>query len=72
MSRIPAGHPEGYYEAFANIYTAFAAALNKVKAGQPLTPEDLDFPGVDEGIRGVRFIERCVASSRKGAAWVRW
>jgi predicted dehydrogenase len=72
MSRIPAGHPEGYYEAFANIYAAFAAALNKLKAGRRLTREDLDFPGVDEGIRGVRFIERCVASSRKGAAWVRW
>jgi predicted dehydrogenase len=72
MSRIPAGHPEGYYEAFANIYAAFAAALNKVKAGQRVTPEDLDFPDVDDGIRGVRFIERCVASSRKGAAWVRW
>ena len=72
MSRIPAGHPEGYYEAFANIYAAFAAALNKLEAGRRLTREDLDFPGVDEGIRGVRFIERCVASSRKGAAWVRW
>jgi len=72
MSRIPAGHPEGYYEAFANIYAAFAAALNKVKAGQPPAPEDPDFPDVDDGIRGVRFIERCVASSRKGASWVRW
>jgi predicted dehydrogenase len=72
MSRIPAGHPEGYYEAFANIYAAFCAGLRKVKARQPLTPEDLDFPGVDDGIRGVRFIERCVASSEKGAVWVRW
>ena len=72
MSRIPAGHPEGYYEAFANIYSAFTGALAKVKSGQPLTAEDVDFPGVDDGIRGVRFIERCVASSRQGAAWVRW
>jgi predicted dehydrogenase len=72
MSRIPAGHPEGYYEAFANIYASFAAAVRKKKNGQPLAPEDLDFPGVDDGIRGVRFIERCVASSRKGAAWVKW
>jgi predicted dehydrogenase len=72
MSRIPAGHPEGYYEAFANIYASFAAAILKKKSGQPLGPEDLDFPGVDDGVRGVRFIERCVASSRKGAAWVRW
>ena len=72
MSRIPAGHPEGYYEAFANIYAAFIAAVRKRKAGRRLTPEDLGFPGVDDGVRGVRFIERCVASSRKGAAWVKW
>ncbi|HEY3380661.1 MAG TPA: Gfo/Idh/MocA family oxidoreductase [Vicinamibacterales bacterium] len=72
MSRVPAGHPEGYFEAFANIYLAFVSALIKKNAGQPLAPEDLDFPGVDEGIRGVRFIEACVASSRKGAAWVRF
>jgi predicted dehydrogenase len=72
MSRIPAGHPEGYYEAFANIYAAFTAALRKHKNAEPLAPEDLGFPGVDEGIRGVRFIERCVDSSRKGAVWVRW
>jgi predicted dehydrogenase len=72
MSRIPAGHPEGYYEAFANIYASFTAALRKKKNGAPLTPEDLEFPGVDEGIRGVRFIERCVASSRKNAAWIKW
>jgi hypothetical protein len=40
--------------------------------GRRLTPDDLDFPGVDEGIRGVRFIERYVASSHKDAAWIRW
>jgi predicted dehydrogenase len=72
MSRIPAGHPEGYYEAFANLYAAFAGALRNKKAGRTLTSDDLDFPGVDDGIRGVRFIERCVESSRKGAAWVKW
>ena len=72
MSRIPAGHPEGYFEAFANIYASFLAALRKVKAGQALAPEDLDFPGVVDGLRGVRFIEACVASSKKGATWVRF
>jgi len=71
MSRIPAGHPEGYFEAFANIYAAFLAALRKVKAGTPVTAGDLDFPNVLDGLRGVRFIEACVASSKKGAAWVR-
>jgi predicted dehydrogenase len=72
MSRLPSGHPEGYFEAFANIYAAFIAAIQKVKAGEKLTKADLDFPGVADGIRGVRFIDRCLASSRKGAAWVRF
>ena len=72
MSRLPSGHPEGYFECFANIYASFIAAVRKKKAGEPLTAEDLDFPEVNEGIRGVRFIERCVASSRKGATWVKF
>ena len=72
MSRVPAGHPEGYFEAFANIYASFVAALRKVKAGQPLTAEDLDFPNVTDGARGVRFIEQCVASSKQGARWVKF
>src|ERR1700737_3280767 len=69
-SRIPAGHPEGYFEAFANIYKTFAAALTKKKGGGDLSTADLDFPGVEDGISGVRFIDRCVESSRKGPAWV--
>ena len=71
-SRIPAGHPEGYFEAFANLYRTFAAALTKQKGGAALTAADLDFPGVEEGISGVRFIHRCVESSRQGAASVRF
>jgi predicted dehydrogenase len=72
LSRVPAGHPEGYFEAFANVYRAFAGALVKVKAGKKPTAEDLDFPGIADGMRGVRFIEACVASSSKGAAWVKF
>ncbi|MBM3294587.1 MAG: Gfo/Idh/MocA family oxidoreductase [Candidatus Aminicenantes bacterium] len=72
LSRIPSGHPEGYFEAFANLYAAFLAALAKKKAGLPLTPEDLDFPNARDGLRGVRFIEKCVESSRQGARWVRF
>lgn len=72
LSRLPSGHPEGYFECFANIYSAFSGALQKKKAGRRLTAEDLDFPNVDDGIRGVKFIEKCVQSSRKGAAWVRF
>ena len=68
--RIPSGHPEGYFEAFANIYNTFTGALGKKKADEPLSPEDLDFPDVREGVRGVRYIEACVESSKKGSAWV--
>jgi predicted dehydrogenase len=70
LSRIPSGHPEGYFEAFANVYATYITALAKKLRGEPLTPGDLDFPGLDEGIRGVRFIEKCVESSAKGAVWV--
>ncbi len=70
LSRIPSGHPEGYFECFANIYSTFITALNKKMAGEPLTKDDLDFPNVQEGIRGVKFIEKCVESSKKGALWV--
>lgn len=70
ISRVPSGHPEGYYEAFANVYTAVTGALMKKKAGKPLGEEDLDFPGVEEGAQGVRFITRCVESSRNNASWV--
>jgi predicted dehydrogenase len=69
-SRIPSGHPEGYFEAFANIYKTFTGALAKKLAGSPLAEGDLDYPSVEDGISGVRFIGRCVESSNRGAAWV--
>jgi predicted dehydrogenase len=72
LSRLPSGHPEGLFEAFANLYAIFLDALNKKKAGLSLTPADLDFPDIDDGIRGVRFIEKCVESSKKGAAWIKF
>lgn len=68
-SRIPPGHPEGYYEAFANIYNKFASALLKRKAGEPLGEEDLDFPNAESGLEGVKFINACVKSSKEGAIW---
>ena len=69
-SRIPSGHPEGYFEAFANIYKTFIAALSKRKAGGALTEADMDFPGAEDGVSGVRFIGKCVDSSQKGAVWL--
>ncbi len=70
FSRIPSGHPEGLYEAFANIYDAFISAVLKKENGEPLTERDLDFPTVAEGLDGVRFITACVKSAEKDAAWV--
>jgi len=70
LSRLPSGHPEGYFESFANIYSTFITALAKKLRGEPLTAEDLDFPGVDEGVQGVRYIEKCVESSARGSVWV--
>ena len=70
FSRIPAGHPEGYFEAFANIYKAYINALAKTKSGQTLAEADTDFPNVEAGIDGVKFINKCVESSEKGAVWV--
>ena len=69
-SRIPSGHPEGYFETMANLYKTYIGALAKRKDGQALTQDDLDFPSVDSGLDGVRFIGKCVESSQKGAVWV--
>jgi predicted dehydrogenase len=69
-SRIPSGHPEGYFEAFSNIYLTFANAVLKKNAGEPLTDDDLDFPTVDMGMDGVKFIGQCVESSHQGAVWL--
>ena len=71
-SRIPSGHPEGYFEAMANIYRTFADALTKVKAGQKPSEADMDFPGVEMGLDGVKYINKCVESSEKGAVWVNY
>jgi predicted dehydrogenase len=66
-SRMPAGHPEGYVEAFANIYRAFIEDVRRVGSGRPPVR---DYPGVRDGLRGLRFIERAVASARAGSVWV--
>ncbi len=70
--RVPAGHPEGYFEAFANIYTTFICALKAKKVGQTLSEEQLDFPKPSDGADGVKFIEKCVESSEKNSAWVKF
>ena len=69
-SRIPSGHQEDFNEAMANIYRAYIGALAKLKAGQPPDESDMDFPGVEMGVDGVKFINKCAESSEKGAVWV--
>jgi predicted dehydrogenase len=69
VTRLPAGHPEGYIEAFANIYTAFAAAVNDHGSGRYRSATDYDFPTVDEGVRGMAFIETMIASSGSDQKW---
>lgn len=67
--RTPGGHPEGYLEAFGNIYRNFAQTLLAKLEGTEPTKEMLDFPGVDEGIRGMAFIDNVVASSQSDVKW---
>jgi predicted dehydrogenase len=70
FTRIPAGHPEGYLEAFGNVYREAFRAIAADVAGDP-PPKDLDFPTIDDGVEGMAFIEAVVRSSRRGARWVR-
>ncbi len=67
--RTPGGHPEGYLEAFANIYKNFAATLSAKLSGDTATPEMKDYPQVDEGIRGMAFIDNVVTSSQSDKKW---
>jgi predicted dehydrogenase len=70
FSRIPPGHPEGYFEAFANIYKTFINAILLLKTGKTPSPDELDFPNAEMGKNGVKFINKCVESSKLGAVWV--
>ena len=67
--RTPAGHPEGYLEAFANIYRNFALTLGCKMNGTTPTAEMLDFPGIEDGLRGMAFIDNVVASSQSDKKW---
>ena len=71
FTRIPAGHPEGYLEAFGNIYLEAFRAITAEVSGQPL-PKDLDFPTIEDGVQGMIFIETVVKSAKAGARWVKF
>lgn len=68
-SRLPAGHPEGFIEAFANLYRNFALHLIAKNEGKPFDPI-FDYPGIIAGIRGMKFLEAVVASSDNNSEWV--
>jgi predicted dehydrogenase len=67
--RTPAGHPEGYIEAFANLYVNFAGQIEAKKANQPKPEYAEDMPGIHQAIRGMAFIENVVASSQSQQKW---
>ena len=67
VTRLPAGHPEGYLEAFANLYRSFIEDVRRVEVGEAPVR---DYPGVQDGLRGLRFIAQAVASSRAGSVWM--
>ncbi|TPG61792.1 gfo/Idh/MocA family oxidoreductase [Hymenobacter nivis] len=68
-ARVPAGHPEGYLEAFANLYRNFALTLQAREAGETASPEALDYPSIADGVRGMAFIENVIASGQSEQKW---
>lgn len=68
--RTPAGHPEGFIEAFANIYRNFSLVLQADLEGKKPKPEWLDFPDVHEGARGMLFLEKVIASGKSDQKWI--
>ncbi|WP_159950097.1 Gfo/Idh/MocA family oxidoreductase [Rhizobium sp. 18065] len=70
VTRIPSGHPEGYLEAFATIYTEAALAINAARTGAKVDPAVV-YPTIDDGVKGVAFVEACIESSKKNGGWVK-
>lgn len=70
VTRVPPGHPEGYLEGFANIYTEVARAIKAKRAGKK-PDKDVQFPGIEDGVAGMAFIEACVKSSAKNGKWTK-
>jgi len=71
-TRLPAGHPEAFLEAFANVYRNFALTLKARLTGTEPDPLYTDFPGIEEGIRGLAFIDTCLASANSEQKWTKF
>jgi len=67
-TRLPAGHPEGFHDAFANLYRSFYDALSATHTGRKV--KERDYPNVHDGVRGMAFLEAVVRSSRSGQKWI--
>lgn len=68
-TRLPTGHPEAFIEAFANVYLGVAAHIRALQSGNTPDPLDADYPRLEDGARGVRFIEKVVQSAASTAKW---
>ena len=68
--RLPSGHPEAFFEAFANVYVAAFDAMCKRAAGEKIEQRDTVYPNVYDGVEGMYFIQQCVNSSNDNAAWL--
>ena len=69
VTRVPPGHPEGYLEGFATIYSEVALAIKAARAGKK-PPKGVEFPGIADGVKGMAFIEACVKSAKANGKWV--
>jgi predicted dehydrogenase len=70
VTRIPSGHPEGYLEGFATIYSEAARAIQARRKGVAVDPSVI-YPTAEDGVKGVAFVEACIASSRRNGAWIK-
>lgn len=69
FTRTPSGHPEGYLEAFANLYRAFTNAVHAYKPGKKINPAKFDFPDVEDGVRGMNFVNTVIKSANSTRKW---
>ncbi len=70
-TRVPTGHPEGYLEAFANIYCGAVEAIRRHIDGKPMKIQEYKFPTVYDGLRGMRFVAKAGESAKRGSVWVK-